>query len=502
MTDTPAPKTDRLAKIFARINMSELPAMSAHVQELLSLSSGDRRSNYQLLSEIILRDFSLTNKVLQFANSAYYSHGNSVNTVSSAVAVLGFETIRELAVGIALFDDFVQAGVEKDEIAQLLTRSFLSALLARDIAGSRDLLVNEEEAFICALLHRLGKIIACIYLPAQYKEIIRKKERGITEDAAAAAVLDGITFPDLGQEVAKFWNMTTNVIESMVISPDIFKEGAEYQKNLLMIVDFANRFVDAICNTIEIETLMEDYGYSLAVDEEEAVEMLERGINVSEEIFSSIRSGLATLDLRNKLEKVLALPTDDSPIPQPEQQHSPSPSSARKALNSDKSSPRNLNEYIKELTSMLLEKFSLENFFSLMLDALYDGIGFARVVLAMPIDINGRKKVVGRLARGDIEKPDKFSFILDGKDITARCYLECRIIALSGNTPKAFPVNLNKLVRDRIVYLFPVAVHKKTIAVIYLDRLQDEKKLTKSEANSIKLLTNFMVQAIKKSYRK
>ena len=110
--------------------------------------------------------------------------------------------------------------------------------------------------------------------------------------------------------------------------------------------------------------------------------------------------------------------------------------------------------------------------------------------------------MVGRLARGDIDNPAEFSFVLGGKDITARCYLESKIMALSGNTPNALPHNLSELARDRIVYLFPVAVHKKTIAVIYLDRLQNEEKLTKSQIKSIKLLCNFMVQAVKKSCRK
>ncbi len=506
MTDDPAKSNAQLAEIFARINMSELPAMSVHVQKLLSLSSGDRKSNYNLLSEIILRDFSLTNKVLQFANSAYYSPGNKVKTISSAVAILGFETIRELAVGIALFDDFVQAGVEKDEIGQLLTRSFLSALLARDIAASRSLLVEAEEAFICALFHRLGAIIACIYLPAQYKEIGREIERGIEEETAAAAVLNGVNFQELGQEVAKFWNMTENVVASMVLTPEKIKKLIGSQKNLMMIVDFSNRFVDSICYVQEIESLMEEYGYHLAVDEEEAVELLEKGMDTSSAIFSSIRSGLATLDLRNKLEQVLNLPTDKDKKPQQEEtprERAGDFPAVSKEVDSANAAPRHLNDYIQELTTMLLEEFYLETFFSTLLDALYDGIGFDRVVLAMPVNVDGRKKVVGRLARGDIDKADSFSFLLEGhKDVPGRCYHDCKIIAVPGNTPNAFPGNLLELVRGRIVYFFPICMHKNAIAVIYMDRLNDKEKLNKSQVNSIKLLCNLMVEAIKRSYKK
>ena len=153
----------KLEEIFSQINMSELPAMSVHVQELLALTSGKRSVNYDDLAQLILQDYSLTHKVLQFANSAYFAVGQKVSTVSMAVAVLGFDTVRDLALAIALYDDFVQAGIDTDEISLLLTRSFLAAVLARKLTESRYLKVLPEEAFICGLLRNLGKIIACIY---------------------------------------------------------------------------------------------------------------------------------------------------------------------------------------------------------------------------------------------------------------------------------------------------------------------------------------------------
>jgi len=75
MTDSSLQSKGKLADVFAKINMSELPAMSAHVQELLALTSEKRSANYDDLAKIILKDFSLTHKVLQFANSAYYAEG-------------------------------------------------------------------------------------------------------------------------------------------------------------------------------------------------------------------------------------------------------------------------------------------------------------------------------------------------------------------------------------------------------------------------------------------
>lgn len=198
MVGIPKKSQVKLEEVFAQINMSELPAMSVHVQELLALTSGKRSVNYDALAEIILHDYSLTHKVLQFANSAYFALGQKVSTVSMAVAVLGFDTVRDLALGIVLYDDFIQAGVDTDEISVLMTRSFLAAVLARKLTESRYLKVLPEEAFICSLMRNLGKMIVCIYLPSVYQNISAEAQQGFSEDAAARGGLDGLTYAELG----------------------------------------------------------------------------------------------------------------------------------------------------------------------------------------------------------------------------------------------------------------------------------------------------------------
>ena len=103
--------SEQLAAIFSRINMSELPAMSNNVQELISLTHSSRSAANEL-AKAVLKDYSLTNKVLQVVNSAYYSLGQRVTSISRAVTVLGFDAVRDLAMAIALFEDFIKSGVD------------------------------------------------------------------------------------------------------------------------------------------------------------------------------------------------------------------------------------------------------------------------------------------------------------------------------------------------------------------------------------------------------
>lgn len=52
------------------------------------------------LAEVVLKDHAMTMKVLRIANSARYAvAGNRITTVSRAVVLMGFESVRAMALG-------------------------------------------------------------------------------------------------------------------------------------------------------------------------------------------------------------------------------------------------------------------------------------------------------------------------------------------------------------------------------------------------------------------
>ncbi len=57
----------------------------------------DPDSTIQDLEKEILKDQSLTSKILKLANSAYYGYPRKINTVSQATILLGFQTIKSMA---------------------------------------------------------------------------------------------------------------------------------------------------------------------------------------------------------------------------------------------------------------------------------------------------------------------------------------------------------------------------------------------------------------------
>ena len=504
-----------LSAIFAKMNMSELPAMSNNVQELISLTSSNRSAGAEL-TRVILKDYSLTNKVLQIVNSAYYSLGRACNSISKAVTILGFDAIRDMAMAIALFEDFVKSGVDKEGISKLLTKSFLSGLHARDLVLEKNISISSEEAFICTLLHNLGKIIVCIYLPDKYREIEMKIGGGLSANAACRAVLTDLSFHEIGVEVAKFWNLSEKVILSMVDKPEAPQHKYDTTGFLQNLASFANTFVDCVCDGSDLEAVFQTYGGLLSVDVKESITMLNQCVDTSEDVSDSIRYGLAKLKLRARLRNVESnvkhgLLNSDRPDEQQARksggrlgddgQLTPTETLDALPVSFDKS----VNDFIRDITETLMGPFDINEFYINLLEALYRGVGFDRVILAI-INVQPTKiSLVGRFGLGDID-PDgvkKFEHVLTpGTYAIPNALKSCKDMMIPANKEKAFPDDLQYLVKDRTVYLFPICIDTKGIGMIYLDRKVGRPILDQSMVKSVCLFRDFAIMAIRKIRKK
>ncbi|HIJ78664.1 MAG: HDOD domain-containing protein [Desulfobulbaceae bacterium] len=301
----PSASHKTLTEIFSKVNMSELPAMSNHVQELLTLLNS-KQTTAQDLADVILKDASLTTKLLQVVNSAYYSRGVPVTCVSRAITAVGFNTIKELAMTLALFEDFIKAGVEKEEISKLLTKCFLSASQAKILCKAKKLKVVEEEVFICTLLHELGKIIILVYMPELYRKCQALIDRGYSNQFAAKTILNDLTFTQVGMEIARFWNFSEKIVLSMTDTPPQPTSRLDSQLYLLNVAAFCNRLTWIICYGTELELaeLILHYGPIFPITTNEAITLMKKGIEAAENISDKIiLFGLSKLAIHSKLKE-------------------------------------------------------------------------------------------------------------------------------------------------------------------------------------------------------
>lgn len=221
---------------------SDFPAISSTLTDINKLTGDDAGGSADKLANVILRDMSLTSKLLKMSNSSFYgSRATEVTSVSQAVVLLGVQQIRMVASSLTLF------GHLKGDSATLrdsMSKSFLSGLIARHMA-KRENMRNAEEAFIAAMCQNLGENLAIFYFDEEHDVIMTQmREHEADRDKAATDVL-GVTFSTLGAAVARIWALPSSITDAIEgISDDSQLTPANDDERLRNLSVFANE----LCN--------------------------------------------------------------------------------------------------------------------------------------------------------------------------------------------------------------------------------------------------------------
>ncbi len=223
----------------------DFPVMSS-TMSLINKLDASSDSSVAELSNIILNDHALISKILKLVNSVNYVEFGEVTTISRAIVLLGFESIKNLAMTLLLFDHFKKSGA--GDVIDSLVKSIYSGTLARKIAGDLSF-VDNEEAFICSLFHTFGKMIAGSYLPEEYADLqVLIRRDGFSESAAAAATL-GMSFEELGITIARDWNFPLRITQSMKkMRPNETSDSAGDVDKLCSIANFSNEISSIIAS--------------------------------------------------------------------------------------------------------------------------------------------------------------------------------------------------------------------------------------------------------------
>ncbi|RKX52650.1 MAG: phosphodiesterase, partial [Thermotoga sp.] len=100
-------------KILEKVE--DLPSPDFVVQRIVQVASNPNASAKEV-SQVISTDPSLSSRILKIANSAYYGIPRKISVLSEAVMILGFKTVRNLALSVFTYDRFFKKIDEKSPI--------------------------------------------------------------------------------------------------------------------------------------------------------------------------------------------------------------------------------------------------------------------------------------------------------------------------------------------------------------------------------------------------
>lgn len=220
--------------------VEDIPTLPHVVTRIIQLTQ-DPNSTVTDIEREVLKDQSLTAKVLKLANSAFYSYPRRISTISQATVLLGFETIKSItltaSVGNMLSKELTGYALE-EEI--LLKQSQICGMISRTIA-KKIKYKKFENAYVAGLLRDIGKLVLNHYMTEQYEQVIKKvQEEKVTFLESEEAIL-GFNHAEVGAKIAEKWNLPYELVEAIAYHHT--PENSHINKEITAIVHVADAIV-------------------------------------------------------------------------------------------------------------------------------------------------------------------------------------------------------------------------------------------------------------------
>jgi HD-like signal output (HDOD) protein len=156
----------------------DLPLLPQIASQVLTLA-GNPTADAAQLSGLIHRDPALAGQVLRIANSPAYMPRMPIVSLQQAVARLGLNTVTEIALVASMQSGTFKVPGYESDLKRAWRHAIASAMFGKEIARVRR--SNVEAAFLCGLLHAVGK-------PALLQVVV-DVQRMLTRPGAADGVI-------------------------------------------------------------------------------------------------------------------------------------------------------------------------------------------------------------------------------------------------------------------------------------------------------------------------
>lgn len=202
----------------------ELPLLPQAASQVMALAS-DPAADAAKLSALIHQDQALAAHVLRIANSPAYMPRSPVASLQHAVAMLGMTLLSEIAFTASLKSGAFKVAGHEDEVRRLWRHSLASGAFAKEVARMRR--VNVESAYLCGLLHEIGKPVVL-----RTATTLAQTECGTVERTTLLGWIDGY-HSRVGTLIAEKWGLPKQVATAIQYYDD-YEHADSFRQECLL----------------------------------------------------------------------------------------------------------------------------------------------------------------------------------------------------------------------------------------------------------------------------
>jgi putative nucleotidyltransferase with HDIG domain len=221
--------------------VDKLPSPPEIAQRML-VAVNHESTDVRRLADIIARDQSAAARLLRLANSAFFAIRTKVTSIHQAVTLLGFGRVRDLVVGLSVWNAL---GAKSPA-----GRRYRSALAAHSatVAAACKLLAERTggdgpTAFTAGLLHDIGKLVLGLRLGDSYWTMLDDARESGENAATVELQAFQCQHATVGGWLLQLWQLPPALVDAVALHHDPL--AAEYGLDLPSLVAIADRLVNA-----------------------------------------------------------------------------------------------------------------------------------------------------------------------------------------------------------------------------------------------------------------
>ena len=507
----PSAKERLLAAIHDDPAMPTLGVAVAKVVEITS-SSEDPIS---MLAHFVLADVALTQKILRLSNTIYYrkAGGVPVTTVSRAIYLLGFNTIKTSAMAMLLVDGFGSKR-QAQSVRQELIHSLCASIMASEL-GRHSRFPDAEEASVAALFKNIGKILVASFDHRLHAQIQQQLQAHPEQEQEVVSSLLGCSYQRFGENVLQEWKIPDVIIQSLHILPSgELKKAVHRSEWLRQVVSFSDDVASLLMHRDVNEKpaqsmiercapLLRRYGKCLEINQGTLEEMLRRVDHETRQLADSIDIPVSAVS--SELDFAFDASDPGAQLGNEFTMQSFAADTMQQAQCHPSGKPVNARDRllagVQDVTQMLAsDNVKLHEMFLLVLETLYASLGFRFVTICLRDQQQSR--YIARVSVGELYNERQKAFVLAATPEDSVFHLAMSnnsdLMIADARLPKIqnlLPLWHKNLFPDtRSFMVLPLVLQNKPLGFFYADRASTaEEGVPPDEAALIKTLKSQLI---------
>lgn len=196
-------------RIKETLGIRRLETMPVHAARAFQLAS-DPKATLVDFVKVIESDEALSARIIRIANSVYFRRGEEAKDIEKAVANVGLNELRCL-ISANMLRSLLQGKQQVRE--QIWANAVATGICCRLLCRSTE--IPEGEAFLCGLLHDVGKLLMIRRSSNDYEKVLKLVSSGSQTFIEAEDSVFDLNHVEVGKWISEQWHFPQAAVRAI-----------------------------------------------------------------------------------------------------------------------------------------------------------------------------------------------------------------------------------------------------------------------------------------------